>query len=195
MRIPILLLLMALTASAQSNSGKLLEQAFRGAFAGITPVPRGDQTEILKTAMDLLSKHVTFRQDNTASAICIANGKQHVEWKGLAVDRVTKQALSDADPLNGISKRYSVAFTCVGHRSWDSKTNAWGQWHPIGHLLFPAAITVEWKNGACVAVESDQLKWFTPGPGTAVATPQPPSPTTPAPPSDGLPPGMTRARK
>ncbi len=192
MKITLLLLTMAATATAQSNSGKLLEQGLRSAFAAFEPIPKEDQAQILRTTTELLSKHVTFRPDNTASAVCLPNGKQHVEWKGLAVNRVTKQALNSADTLNGISKRYLVSFTCQGHRSWDSKTNAWGPWHPIGHVLFPSAIRVEWKNGACVSVESEQLRWFSPGPGAATVSSQPAA--TPAAKSDGLPPGMTRAR-
>lgn len=164
----------------------------RSAFAAFEPIPKEDQEQILRTATELLTKHVTFRPDNTASAICLPNGKQHVEWKGFAVKRVTKQALNSADSLNGISKRYFVSFTCQGHRSWDSKTNAWGQWYAFGHVVFPKGITVEWKNGACLAVESEQLRWFSPGPGAAAVAPQPAARQEPK--SDGLPPGMTRAR-
>lgn len=117
MRIPILLLLMAATASAQSNAGKILEQAFRGAFAGLAPIPQQDQAEIIRTTTAVLSKHVTFRADDTASAVCTASGRQQVEWKRLAVNRITTQALNQADSLNGISKRYLVAFSCDGHRT------------------------------------------------------------------------------
>jgi hypothetical protein len=36
-----------------------------------------------------------------------------------------------------ISKRYLVAFGCDAHRSWDTKTNAWGKWYPIGNARHP----------------------------------------------------------
>ena len=181
---------MAATASGQSDAGKILEQAFRGAFAGLAPIPRQDQMEIANTMETVLAKHVTFRPDHTASAICIANGRQQVEWKNLAVKSIHKQALSDADGLNGISKRYFMALSCDAHRSWDSKTNAWGTWHAMGHVLFPSAITLELKNGVWTLPEGSQLKWFAPGPGAPIAAAQEPARQDPK--SDGLPPGMTR---
>jgi hypothetical protein len=191
MRIPVLLLIMAVTAHAQASAGKPVEQAFRGAFAGLAPIPQQDQTEIVNALAAVLAKHVTFRPDRTASAICTATGRQQVEWKDLAVKSIHKQAVNDADLLNGISKRYLAAFSCDAHRSWDAKTHAWGQWYPIGHVLFPSGITLEFKNGAWTMPESSQLKWFSPGPGAPVAAAQEPARQDPK--SAGLPAGMMRA--
>lgn len=188
MRVPILLLIIAAHASAQNDAGKLFVQGIQGALAGLTPVPEQDQTAVMKTTAELLAKHVTFRPDSTASAVCTFSGRQQVEWKRLAVRSVTAQPVTEADRLNGISKRYLVSLSCEAHRSWDAKTNGWGQWYPINNVLFPSAINVEWKGGKWVAVESDMIKHFIPGPGPSTVAPKP------APKSDDLPPGMTRGR-
>lgn len=188
MRVPILLLIIAAHASAQSDAGKLITQGLQSALAGLTPVPEQDQAAVLKTTAELLAKHVTFRPDSTASAICTVSGSRQTEWKRLAVRSITAHPVTEADRLNGVSKRYLVGFSCDAHRSWDSKTNAWGQWYPINNVLFPSAIYVEWKGGKWAAVESDQIKYFIPGPGPSIIDPKP------AAKSDGLPPGMTRGR-
>lgn len=79
-----------------------------------------------------------------------------------------------------------VAFGCEAHRRWDTKTNNWGQWYASGNVTFPGGISFEWKDGAWIAGESIQLKYFTPGPGQSVFE------STTNPKSDGLPPGMSR---
>ena len=188
MRVPILLLIIAAHASAQSDTGKLLLQGLQSALTGLAPIPAEDQAAVLKATAELLAKHVTFRPDGTASAICTFSGRRQVEWKRLAVRSITAQPATEADRLNGVSKRYLVGFSCDAHRSWDSKTNAWGQWYPINNVLFPSAIYVEWKGGKWAAVESDMIKHFIPGPGPSTVAPKP------APKSDDLPPGMTRGR-
>ena len=188
MRVPILLLIIAAHASAQSDAGKLITQGLQSALAGLTPVPEQDQAAVLKTTAELLAKHVIFRPDGDASAICTLSGRQQAEWKRLVVRSVTAQPVTEADRLNGISKRYLAPLSCDAHRTWDKTKNAWGQWYPIGNVVFPSAIYVEWKGGNWVAVESDQIKYFIPGPGPSIIAPKP------AANSDGLPPGMTRGR-
>jgi hypothetical protein len=77
---------------------------------------------------------------------------------------------------------------CDAHRSWDTKTNTWGQWYPIGNVTFPAGIYFEWINGAWTARESSQLKHFMPGPGSSITEPKCSGKDA------GLPPGMTRGK-
>ncbi len=190
MRLLALLLTLTATASAQSNVGNLLEQGMRQVIAGVTPVPEAEKTEILKATADLLVKHVTFRPDGTASAYYSGNvARRPAEWKKLVVSQIVAQAVTEADRLNGISKRYLVGFGCDAHRTWDTKTNAWGQWSPIGNVTFPPGIYFEWKNGAWTAAESFQLKFFTPGPGPSIAEPKRSGKDA------GLPPGMTRGSR
>jgi len=188
MRPTILLLLLVASASAQSNAGKILEQGLKQTVAGLTPVPEKDKAAVLDATAALLAKHVTFRPDGTTSAYYTESGRRAVEWKNFVVRQITLQAVTEADRLNGISKRYLVGFGCDAHRSWDTKTNIWGQWYPIGNVTFPAGIYFEWKNEAWTAAESFQLKFFTPGPGPSNLE----SKTNPK--SDGLPPGMSRSK-
>ena len=185
--IPLLLITLA-TASAQTDVGKLLEEGMRGAVAGLAPVPEADKSEILKITAEVLAKHMTFRSDGTESAFCTVSGRQQIEWKKFVVSHIQTQPVTEADRLNGVSKRYLVSFSCDAHRSWDSKKNAWGQWYPIGCVLFPPGISIEWKGGKWIPSESDQIKHFIPGPGQSVIAAKPEAK------SQGLPPGMTRGK-
>ena len=184
---PYLFLLLA-TACAQTSVSKVLEQGMLQAMTGLTPVPAKDKADVLDATAKLLAKHVTFRSDGTASAYYAMSSRHPVEWQKLVVSHISGQAVTEADRLNGITKRYIVAFGCEAHRSWDTKTNTWGKWYPIGNVTFPAGITFEWINDAWTARESSQLKYFTPGPGPSIAEPKRES-------SDvGLPPGMSRGK-
>ena len=189
------LLLLCLPVCGQSDPAKLVVQGVRGAIATFTPVPEKDKAAILRASAELLSPHVTFRPDGTAASICTFSSRKHVEWKKLVVRSITLQHTSDADRLNGISGRYLAALSCEAHRSWDNKKNAWGQWYSSGFGFFPGALSFEFKDNRWTANES-MLKHFQPGPGPSIAAPAPTArQPTPAPNPDGLPPGMTRAKK
>ena len=188
MRLALLLFLLVATASAQSDAGKFLEQGLKQAMAGLAPVPTKDKTDILDATAALLAKHMTFRPDATASSYHTMSVKRTVEWQKFVVSHITAQAVTEADRLNGIAKRYLVGFGCDAHRGWDTKTNTWGQWYAFGNVTFPAGIIFESKNSAWIVVESTQLKYFTPGPGPSLLQPRP------DPKSDGLPTGMSRAK-
>jgi hypothetical protein len=207
------LVVVALTLSAvqgQSDVSKLLSQGLSGALAAFEPVAEVDKKAILTSAAVVLAKHVTFRPDGTAAAVCTKLGKQHVEWKRLVVRNITKQAVTDADRLNGITRRFQVSFGCDGHRTFDSKTNRWTEWMNIGYVafssrdrirmeerhvdievrkferfLFPAGIEFEWKNGTWT-LKSESLKGFSPGPGPSITD------QNRAAKDAGLPPGMKR---
>jgi hypothetical protein len=175
------------SASAQTSTSKLLAQGLQKSFFSLAPVPAKDKADVLDATATLLAKHVTFRPDGIASAYYTESGRRPVEWKNFIIAHISAQAVTEADRLNGISKRYLVGFGCDAHRSWDTKSNTWGQWYPIGNVTFPSATSFEWKNEAWTAAESFQLKFFTPGPGPSILE----SKTNPK--SDGLPPGMSRS--
>lgn len=186
-----LLLLALLPLHAQVDVSKSLEEGMRGVVTGLAPVAAEDKTAVLAATAAMLSKHVTFRQDGSASATCAAPGvKQQVEWRKLVVRSISNQTVTDADRLNGISRRIFVSLDCDAHRRWDARKNAWTEWFPVGNPIFPRGITVEWKSGAWMALESNQMKWFLPGPGLPSVTREP-IPKTKSP---DLPPGMTRGR-
>lgn len=188
MRFIPVLLIMAATAPGQTDVGKILEQGLQSAIAGLAPVSEPDQSAVLRATAEVLAKHLTFRADGTQTAVCTAAGNQQVEWKKLVVNSIIGLPITEADRLNGISKRYQANFSCDASRSWDAKTNAWGQWSPSGHVLFPSGIVVELKNGKWTAIESAQTKCFAPGPGGAVLALKREAK------SDELPPGMTRGK-
>jgi hypothetical protein len=188
MRFIPLLLMTLVPAAAQIDVGKMISEGLQDMVVGLAPMPNTDKAEILKITADTLTKHMTFRQDGTASAICTASGRQPTEWKGFVVRHIQAQPVNEADRLNGTSKRYLVVFSCDAHRSWDSKKNSWGEWCPIGNVLFPAALNIEWKGGKWVAIETMQIKYFSPGPGLSVIAPKPDTKL------QGLPPGMTRGK-
>lgn len=183
-----------LMLSAQSNSDTMITQGLKQAVMGLQPIPEEDQRVVLDQTMALLRKHVTFRSDGTASSNSTATGKQQaLEWKNLRINGIVSSALTEADRLNGFEKRYLANLTCDATRMWDSKTNRWTDWAPTPYPLFPAAITVEWKNGAVTTRGGSYLPKFTPGPGPSVTV----TDTKQADPkiSPELPPGMTRGSK
>jgi len=186
------LLMLATAVSAQTSANKILERGLAQAVAGMTPVPPKEKAEILNFTGQLLARHMTFRTDGTASAFHSLTTRRAVEWKGFTVKHITAQAVTEADRLNGISKRYLVGFACDAHRTWDTKTNNWGEWHAIGNPMFPSGIFVEWKDGAWSVKDTSRLKHFTPGLGAAVRTPVAASKRTGK--DADLPPGMSRGR-
>ncbi len=188
MKLLLCLLLVVSAASAQSDASKLIFRGFKQALVNISPVPDQDQQTILRETAAILSRHMTIAANGDASSICRFSGNRPAEWKKFAVNNITKQVVTEADTLNGIAKRYLVSFTCSAHRTWDSKANAWGQWYPIGNVLFPAAIYLELKGGKWINPNTTQLDYFSPA-GGAPSTSHPVQGN-----SSGLPPGMTRGR-
>jgi len=183
------LLLTALCASGQNNVDRVLAAGLKQAVAGLTPIPETDRAEVVAATAALLAKHVTFRPDGTASSFSTATGsRQNLEWNGLAIKMIRTDALTEADKLNGFTKRYRAILGSTAVRRWDTKTNAWTAWSPTAHHLFPSSITVEWKNGTCTARGNEYLPKFSPGAGPSIAD------TSPAPAEKALPPGMSRGR-
>ena len=187
MRFLAVLALTLSTVHGQGDVSKLLSQGLSGALAAFEPVAEVDKKAILTATAVILAKHVTFRPDGTAAAVCTKLGKTHVQWKRLVVRNITKQAVTDADRLNGITRRFLVSFGCDAHRTFDSKTNRWTEWMNTGYVLFPSGIEFEWKNGAWTQ-KPESLKDFSPGPGPSIADQKPVGKDS------GLPPGMTRVK-
>ncbi len=190
MRIPIFLLpfLLVTAVSGQTNVTKLLEQGLKGAAATLTPLPDAEKKEVLTATATLLAKHVTFRPDGTASSTYHGSSQWPVEWRKLVVRTITKQAVSDADRLNGVTRRYLAGLACEACRDWKPGTSAWSEWRQFGFVQFPSTITVEEKNGVLTAHGNTQLPKFSPGPGPSIMDKQAPTK------NDGLPPGMTRMK-
>lgn len=186
MRFVAVVALTLITVHGQIDVSNHLSQGLGGALAAFEPVTEVDKKAILTATAQVLSKHVTFRPDGAAAAVCTKLGKTHVEWKRLVARNITKQAVTDADRLNGISRRFLVSLGCDAHRTFDSKTNRWTEWMSTGYVLFPAGIEFEWKNGAWT-LESESLNGFSPGPGPSIAAAKAGAKDT------GLPRGMKRS--
>lgn len=188
MRILLFSLCLATTAVSQTPITRILEQGLKDAANTFKPVSAAEKLEVLTATAALLAKHVTFRPDGTASATFHLGKAQPVEWRKLVVDAIHPEALTDADRLNGITRRYHASLSCDASRSWQPATNAWSEWRPVGVLLFPSAIVIEEKNRVLIARGNDQLPKFMPGPGTSLLQKQPSGNR------NDLPPGMTRGR-
>jgi len=183
------LIFLTIAAPAQSNLDRLLAEGLRKAVAGLTPVPEKDRAEVVTATAALISKHVTFRPDGTASTVSIAMGsRQNLEWTDLTIKMIKMDSLTEADKLNGFTKRYRAILGSTASRRWDTKANAWTAWGPTGHPLFPSGIVVEWKNGTRTARGNDYLPKFSPGPGPSITD------ASPAPAERALPPGMSRGK-
>lgn len=188
---PLLLLLCVLPtlASAQTNAAKILEQGLKQAVGLLKPLSDEERQAVLNATATLLTRHVTFRPDGTASATFHRDTPWPVEWRKLVVSGIHPRPVTDADRLNGITRRYLVALACDASRNWKPKATAWSEWTPTGFLYFPSAITIEESGGALTAKGNAELPRFVPGPGPAIQEKQPAGK-----PSNPLPPGMTRGR-
>ncbi|MCF7675528.1 MAG: hypothetical protein K9N23_02945 [Akkermansiaceae bacterium] len=158
-------------------------------YFGTPLVTDKEKAEVSKAVESMLSRHVTFRQDGTASSVHTTSTRRQVEWKNLKIAEIHYRPITEADKLNGVTKHFLVSLRCDAHRVWDDKKSAWGAWLPIGYLLFPQALALEWKGSAWTCLQADRLKAFAPGPGAPARRSAPPAPGDP-----GLPPGMRRAR-
>lgn len=188
MRSLVLLLLLSSFAHGQNNVSKLLEEGLKGAVASLAPIPEEEKREVLTTVATLLSKHVTFRPDGTATSTYYDKAQWPVEWRKLVVRSISKQRVSDAERLNGVTRRYLAGLACDTCRDWRPGTMAWSEWRQTGFLYFPGTITVEERNGVLSASGNLKLASFMPGPGPSVMDKHAPAK------KDGLPPGMTRMK-
>ena len=188
MRIPTLLLLLASAACGQTNVSKRLELGLKDAVVSLVPVPTAEKREVLTATATLLSKHVNFRPDGTAASTYNGTSAWPVEWRKLVVTSITKQSVSDADRLNGFTRRYFASLSCEACRDWQPRTTGWSEWRQTGSIHFPSVIVVEEKNGVVSARGNSELPKFAPGPGPSIIEKQA------AGQKSDLPPGMTRTK-
>lgn len=182
------LFLLGSIASAQTDASKLFGLGLKQAVSGLKPLPASEQKEVLGAVAALISKHVTFRSDGVAAATYHQTSPWPIEWRKLAVNGIHPQALSDADRLNGITRRYYASLGCDASRNWKPQSTAWSEWSPTGFVLFPSVIVVEEKNGVLSAKGNTELPKFFPGPGSSSIEKVQGDRSNP------LPPGMTRGR-
>jgi len=177
------------SVQAQSNVSQMLEDAAKRALLGAVPVSAEERQEVAEALRPMLEKRLTFREDGVTSAAHHLNGEViYIEWMGLKVEVVRKDALNAADQANGITRRYRIVMTSTSHRVWKKSLNAWSEWKPTGYPLFFSGITVEERNGILEA-RTNEHGTFMPGPVRSMgASAQPVSP------SQGLPPGMERSK-
>jgi hypothetical protein len=188
--IPIYLLLCVCPLFAQTTVSEVLSQGMKRVAAEKSSISQEDQKALVDSTATLLIKHITFRADGTASSYYTNKGRISVEWKKFMVVDIRSQTITEADRLNGISKKHSVIFGCDAHRAWDSKTNRWGEWEAQGFSDFPLGIVFVYKNAVWSAEAPPLLKYFSPGSGTSIADTAP----KPAGKTNALPPGMQKTK-
>lgn len=174
----------------QTTVSEVLAEGLKKVAATKTDIAQDDQKALVAATAALLVKHIYFRPDGTMSAFYINGARRSVEWKKMVVSDITIQSVTEADKLNGISKKYSVIISCDAHRAWDLKTNRWGEWQSHGFPDFPLGIVFEYKSGTWTAETPALLKFFSPGAGPSISD----SKRKPAEKSDGLPPGMQKLK-
>ena len=188
MKVIPLLLAASLAASAQTDVAGLLARGLRQAAAGVTTLPAAEEKKVLDAVTARLRKHLTFRRDGTATATFRSGANWHVEWRAFTVRRIRLQAHSEADRLNGVTRRYHVSFGVEAHRFWKPDAVTWSPWHAGGFGYFPPGMEVEESGGILKARDHDILEKFSPGPGDPVQAKGTTKGETP------LPPGMTRGK-
>jgi hypothetical protein len=174
----------------QDGVSEVLAQGLKQDPAQKATVPAEDQEALLAATASLLKKHVTFRADGTASTFYTRAVRRSVEWKKFVVTKITSQTVTEADKLNGVSKKYSVIFGCSAHREWDADINRWGEWLSYGYGEFPLGIVFHFKNDVWIAESPALLKYFAPGPGQSISDSKIKEATKGA----SLPPGMQKAK-
>ncbi len=184
------LLLSLCPAFGQTSVGEVLAKGLKPSIAEKSPISEEDKKTLMNATAALLTKHVTFRADGTASTYYTFGEKKSVEWKNFVVNRVVENSLSEADKLNGVTKRYAVAFGCDAHRIWDVKTTRWGEWQAQNFTDFPLGLAFQLKKGVWTADSPMLLKYFAPGPGTNISD----STVKPAGKTTDLPPGMQKTK-
>lgn len=186
----ICLLLSLCPAFGQTSVAEVLGKGLKESIAEKSPISEEDKKTLMVATATLLIKHVTFRADGTASTYYTFGEKKSVEWKNFVVNRVVENSLTEADKLNGVTKRYAVAFGCDAHRIWDAKNSRWGEWLAHSFSDFPLGLAFQLKKGVWVADSPSLLKYFAPGPGAGISD----TTVKPAGKTSDLPPGMQKSK-
>ncbi len=177
-------------AFGQASVSEVLAEGMKQVAATKSSITQEDQKALVQETAALLTKHITFRADGTTSSYYTLGERRAVEWKAFVVSDIVIKSVTEADKLNGISKKYSVVFGCDAHRAWNIKTNRWGEWLAHGLSEFPLGVVFQFKNGAWIAESPPLLKYFTPGPGPSISESKP----KPAGKTNALPPGMQKTK-
>lgn len=177
-------------AFGQNSVSEVLAEGLKPVAATKMSIPQEDQNALVTETATLLAKHITFRADGTSSSYYTLGDRRAVEWKKFVVVEIVTKSVTEADKLNGVSKKYSVVFGCDAHRAWDTKSNRWGEWLAHGLSEFPLGVVFQFKNGTWIAEQPALLKYFTPGPGPSISESKP----KPAGKTNSLPPGMQKAK-
>jgi hypothetical protein len=184
----ICLLLSLSPVFGQATVDEFLAEGLKKVAATKSTISQEDQKALITATSTVLAKHLTFRADGTTSTYFTLKERRAVEWKKFVIADIMDQAVTEADKLNGITKKYSVVFGCDAHRAWDMKTNRWGEWLAYGYSDFPLGILFQYKNGKWTPEMPGLLKHFAPGAGTSISQSVP----KPAEKTNTLPPGMQK---
>jgi hypothetical protein len=149
----------------QATVEDFLAEGLKKSAATKLMVSHEDQKALVTATSTVLVKHLTFRADGTTSSYHTLQDRRSVEWKKFVIADIKDQAVTQADKLNGITKKYSVEFGCDAHRAWDMKTNRWGEWHAYRYSDFPLSILFQYKTGKWIPEMPGLLKHFAPGAG------------------------------
>ena len=183
-----LLLVVALAGPVAAEDPVLL--GLRGALNALTPVPEATARSARTAVADLLAPYLTKQGANHLCQRKTVPAGQWLELQGLKIQRVTAQAVSQADRANGIQEKLLVFVDCVMYRTRKAGEAVWSPWVNGKPILFPPGINVEHgANGAWTAA-SFYLQYLNPI-GNQRPQTNPQAAANPA--TAGLPPGMSRA--
>lgn len=151
-------LIAAVACSKRGTEGR--PQSFFG-----TPLATDEETARVTAAVEaVLAKHLTVRSDGTAVTSEQGSKVRTIEMNRFRIGPVRFQQTNAADRLNGITKRFLASVDSDAHRIWNGDTRTWSDWKPSRYLLFPGALTVEYRDGRIVVAEPQTLAGFRPGP-------------------------------
>ena len=185
--LPLLIIFCPSGLNAESPLEARLSSQIQPATTNFGSISDAEKKLIISNVASTLSKHVTFRNDGTECSYTDSReGRQHVEWMNLRINKLAVAPLSGIDKEKGITRRIQAHLVYDNCRVREPKTNSWGAWGVKGHELFPPVINFEWVGARLVVDGGMYLGQFKPGSMTTdaasarqvVANPAASTPTT-----------------
>ncbi len=168
----------------------LLQLGLKSAFNALAPVPEETAGAARTAAVALLVPYLTKQGENQLCQRKTSPAGAWLELQDLKLQRVSAQAVTQADRANGIQEKLLVSVDCEMYRTRKSGETVWSPWVNGIPILFPPGINVEHGTNGAWTASSSYLQYLNPiGNQRLPANPQ--AAANPA--TAGLPPGMSRA--
>ena len=129
-------------------------------------IPVDERRPVIAKAWEQLGRMVQRKPDGSAKALHRSGRDETwVEWRNLRVVSVRDAGVSNADEINGVTRRYYCEIMSEAHRVWNPDTISWSSWQPGGYEPFPWRVEVSWQGGVWIARADHDGQFIAPGGG------------------------------